>query len=54
MLEEVNKKIPLRRHARPEEIAGLFAYLASDDAAYATGHVYTMDGGEIAGGLASR
>ena len=54
MLDEVNKKIPLRRHAKPEEIAALFAYLASDDAAYATGHVYTMDGGETAGGLASR
>jgi meso-butanediol dehydrogenase / (S,S)-butanediol dehydrogenase / diacetyl reductase len=53
-LEEVNKKIPLRRHAEPSEIAALFAYLASDDAAYATGHVYTLDGGEIAGGLASR
>jgi meso-butanediol dehydrogenase/(S,S)-butanediol dehydrogenase/diacetyl reductase len=54
MLEEVNRKIPLRRHATPEEIAALFAYLASDDAAYATGHVFTMDGGETAGGLASR
>jgi len=54
MLDEVNQKIPLRRHARPEEIAALFAFLASDDAAYATGHVYTMDGGETAGGLASR
>ncbi|HXM68385.1 MAG TPA: SDR family oxidoreductase [Candidatus Acidoferrum sp.] len=54
MLEEVNRKIPLRRHAQPEEIAALFAFLASDDAAYATGHVYTMDGGEISGGLASR
>src|SRR6201988_1299108 len=38
MLEEVNQKIPLRRHATPEEIAGLFAYLASEDAAFATGH----------------
>src|SRR6202521_27689 len=54
MLEEVNQKIPLRRHATPKEIAGLFAYLASDDAAFATGHVFTMDGGETAGGLASR
>jgi len=54
MLEEVNAKIPLGRHAAPEEIAGLFAYLASDDAAFATGQVYTMDGGETAGGLASR
>jgi meso-butanediol dehydrogenase / (S,S)-butanediol dehydrogenase / diacetyl reductase len=54
MLEEVNRKIPLGRHAAPEEIAGLFAYLASDDAAYATGQVFTLDGGETAGGLASR
>ena len=54
MLEEVNQKIPLRRHAKPEEIAGLFAYLASDDATFATGHVFIMDGGETAGGLASR
>jgi meso-butanediol dehydrogenase/(S,S)-butanediol dehydrogenase/diacetyl reductase len=54
MLEEVNRKVPLRRHAKPEEIAALFAYLASDDAAYVTGQVITIDGGEIAGGLASR
>jgi len=54
MLEAVNLKIPLKRHARPEEVAALFAFLASDDAAFITGHVYTLDGGEIAGGLASR
>jgi meso-butanediol dehydrogenase / (S,S)-butanediol dehydrogenase / diacetyl reductase len=54
MLAEVNAKIPLGRHATPEEIAGLFAYLASDDAAFATGQVFTLDGGETAGGLASR
>ena len=54
MLEEVNRKIPLRRHAEPREVAALFAYLASDDAAYVTGQVITIDGGETAGGLASR
>ena len=54
MLEAVNQKIPLRRHAKPEEIAGLFAYLASDDAQYVTGQVFVMDGGETAGDLASR
>jgi len=54
MLEQVNQKIPLRRHAQPEEIAALFAFLASDDAANITGHVYTCDGGETVGGLASR
>ena len=54
MLDEVNRKIPLRRHAKPEEIAALFAFLASDDAAYVTGQVFTIDGAETAGGLASR
>jgi len=54
MLDEVNRKIPLGRHAKPEEIAAIFAFLASDDAAYITGHVYTIDGAETAGGLASR
>jgi meso-butanediol dehydrogenase / (S,S)-butanediol dehydrogenase / diacetyl reductase len=54
MLDAVNRKIPLQRHARPEEIAALFAFLASDDAAYITGQVYTIDGAESAGGLASR
>jgi meso-butanediol dehydrogenase/(S,S)-butanediol dehydrogenase/diacetyl reductase len=54
MLAEVNRKIPLRRHAQPEEVAALFAFLASDDASYITGQVYTLDGAETAGGLASR
>lgn len=54
MLEDVNRKIPLRRHAQPEEIAALFAFLASADAQNITGHVFTCDGGETAGGLASR
>jgi NAD(P)-dependent dehydrogenase (short-subunit alcohol dehydrogenase family) len=54
MLERVNRKIPLGRHARPEEIAALFAFLASEDAAFASGHVYVMDGAETAGGLASQ
>ena len=48
MLAEVNEGIPLKRHADPSEIAGLFAFLASDDGAYFTGAVLNMDGGEIA------
>ncbi len=37
--------IPLGRIGEPEEIAKAIAYLASDDAAYITGHVLTVDGG---------
>lgn len=53
MLEAVNQKIPMKRHAAPEEVAALFAFLASDEAAYITGHVQVIDGAETAGGLAS-
>jgi NAD(P)-dependent dehydrogenase (short-subunit alcohol dehydrogenase family) len=46
-------RVPLRRLGRPEDVAGLFAFLASDDAAFITGHCFVIDGGEIAGGLVS-
>lgn len=36
---------PMGRIARPEEIAPLVIYLASDEAAYVTGNVYSCDGG---------
>lgn len=45
--------VPLRRLGRPEEIAALLAFLASDEAAFITGQAITADGGELAGGLAS-
>ena len=48
MLAEVDAAIPLGRHARPEEIAALYAFLASDEAAYVTGAVISIDGGETA------
>jgi meso-butanediol dehydrogenase/(S,S)-butanediol dehydrogenase/diacetyl reductase len=48
MLAAVNAQIPLQRHAAPEEVAALFAFLASDDAAYITGAAIAIDGGETA------
>lgn len=52
-LAEMAKSVPLRRMARPEEVAALFAYLASDEATFFNGSAIVMDGGEMAGGLAS-
>ena len=47
-------KLPLNRLGRPEDVAALFAFLASDDATFITGQCFVIDGGEIAGGLASQ
>jgi NAD(P)-dependent dehydrogenase (short-subunit alcohol dehydrogenase family) len=49
MLEVINSKIPLNRHAEPKEVASLFAFLASAEAAYITGQAINIDGGETAG-----
>jgi len=40
-------EIPLKRWGKPEEIAGLAVYLASDEAAYITGSTYFIDGGML-------
>jgi NAD(P)-dependent dehydrogenase (short-subunit alcohol dehydrogenase family) len=47
-------KLPLQRLGRPEDVAALFAFLASDDAGFITGQCFVIDGGELAGGLASQ
>jgi NAD(P)-dependent dehydrogenase (short-subunit alcohol dehydrogenase family) len=41
-------RIPLRRFARPEEIAAVAVFLASDRASYVTGAVLGLDGGAAA------
>ena len=40
-------EIPLNRWGKPEEIAGLAVYLASDEASYVTGSTYFIDGGML-------
>ena len=47
-LAELSAAQPIGRMARPEEIAHLVLYLASDEAAFVTGAAYDIDGGVIA------
>jgi glucose 1-dehydrogenase len=46
-LDALLANIPLGRMGKPEEVAGLALFLASDDGAYATGSTYILDGGLI-------
>jgi 3-oxoacyl-[acyl-carrier protein] reductase len=43
--DELMPEIPLQRAGTPEEVAGLVAWLASDEASYATGASFLLDGG---------
>ena len=45
ILEGIVSQIPLKRFARPEEIAKLLIFLASDSAGYITGQTIVIDGG---------
>lgn len=44
-----NAMTPLGRAGRPEEVAALFHFLASDDSSYITGQAISIDGGMTAG-----
>ena len=54
MIREFENKLPLRKLGTPADVAALFVFLASDEANFITGQHFVIDGGEIAGGLASQ
>ena len=43
--KELRKLVPAGRFGKPEEVAALVAFLVSDDAAYITGEVISINGG---------
>jgi len=46
-LEELLKLIPARRTGKPEEVAGVVSFLLTDEAAYITRQVISVNGGLI-------
>lgn len=46
-MEEILKQIPMGRAGKPEEVAALVAFLFSDDAAYITRQVLSVNGGML-------
>lgn len=45
MEKSLIQAVPLARRGTPEEVANVYAFLASDEASYVTGALYVVDGG---------
>ena len=48
--EQIKRRIPLRRLAKPADVAGAVCFLLSDQAGFITGHSLYVDGGWLAYG----
>ncbi len=46
-LTAASSGIPMKRAGQPDEVAGIYVWLASDEASYTTGSFFVIDGGQI-------
>ncbi len=46
-IDTIHRLVPVKRAGRPEEVAALVSFLASDDAAYITGQIVSVNGGML-------
>lgn len=47
MVRDMVNRLPLKRMGTPEDMAGALLYLLSDDAAWVTGQIFCVDGGQV-------
>jgi len=43
--DKIRRRIPLGRFARPEDVAGIVRFVASEDSSYMTGQILAVNGG---------
>lgn len=46
-MKDMVNRLPLKRIGTPQDLVGACLYLLSDDAAWVTGHILNVDGGQI-------
>ncbi|MGV9409026.1 SDR family oxidoreductase [Nocardia sp. NPDC003693] len=47
IVEDMVKRLPLKRMGTPEDLVGACLYLLSDDASWVTGQIFNIDGGQV-------
>ncbi|MBH0780208.1 SDR family oxidoreductase [Nocardia bovistercoris] len=47
MVDDMVKRLPLKRMGTPQDLVGACLYLLSDDASWVTGQIFNVDGGQI-------
>ena len=46
-IEQIVSGLALKRQGTPADLVGMCQFLLSDDAAWVTGHVFNVDGGQV-------